>query len=225
MKLWKKILIVIGIIFAIFLLNTARKLIIFNQINKKASAYENLTNFHIKTYGYHGNNLMIVENYKKDNHYLMKINNLSPNGNVLIRNYDNEGTKTTYLDAPEAKTATVNVEEFLPTFLGMNMFREMSMWNKILIAINSPVKTAKCNGKICYEIHLNYATNVLYDGEDYVVYIDKETGLRVRDENGISVKENENINMLNDYFYEFNNVDDSVFVEPDITEYEVQENK
>ena len=51
-------------------------------------------------------------------------------------------------------------------------------------------------------------------GEDTIL-VDKETGLMYKNINDISTVVRE---------YEFNNVDESVFIEPDISEYTIQEN-
>ena len=44
--------------------------------------------------------------------------------------------------------------------------------------------------------------------------------LKLEKETGLIVKEN-NDNKISDKYYEFNNVDENVFIEPDISNYEV----
>ena len=57
------------------------------------------------------------------------------------------------------------------------------------------------------------SNSLSYDKQ--TVYIDKDTGLSVKNEIDKIVTERE---------YEFNNVEDSIFVEPDISQYTLKEN-
>ena len=78
-----------------------------------------------------------------------------------------------------------------------------------LECITTLIRKENYNGKTCYIIE-----NFSPDGVEYnnIRYYEKETGLPIRniDEEGII-----------DYKYEFNNVTDSTFEEPDISLYEI----
>ena len=55
------------------------------------------------------------------------------------------------------------------------------------------------------------------------IYIDKETGLPVRAFGGTFENEHGTFTIVNDYQYEFDKVDEKNFVEPDISEYQIQQ--
>lgn len=64
MELWKKILIVVSVIFLIFFVSIIRKMIIIIDLQDEANKYLNLDNYHIKNYLYQGGNIGIIETYR-----------------------------------------------------------------------------------------------------------------------------------------------------------------
>ena len=77
----------------------------------------------------------------------------------------------------------------------------------------------------CCEIGDFYSSNILYVGEGkFALYIDKETGLAVKNQNGAVVDANGvKTPIIMDYEYKFDVVTDEELVEPDISEYEIQQ--
>ena len=62
-------------------------------------------------------------------------------------------------------------------------------------------------------------------GKSNEAYIEKETGLRIKAKEGTLTDVNGNVaDTIVEYYYEFNNVDDSIFTEPDISQYKIQKN-
>ena len=88
-----------------------------------------------------------------------------------------------------------------------------NLLNLFYLALITPIKTIEYNGKECY---------FLDSAELRHSYIEKETGLILKAIDGQS--ENNDKGITEEYEYSFNNVDDSIFVEPNISEYEIKEN-
>ena len=88
--------------------------------------------------------------------------------------------------------------------------------------IFSTISSEKCNGKDCYRI-------VLYsfgDNDGTIYYIEKETGLLLRSIGVSSMYANvdgEKYDMITDYQYEFDVVTEEAFIEPDISEYNIED--
>ena len=81
--------------------------------------------------------------------------------------------------------------------------------------INAKIKSVDYNGKECYIVK-EFMSSISLTSEGAETYIDKETGLFVKSTEADIVNERE---------YEFNTVDDSVFTEPDISQYTLKENE
>lgn len=90
------------------------------------------------------------------------------------------------------------------------------LWDLFTMSIFTSIKEGEYKGKECY---------ILSFFKSDEIYIEKETGLRVYTKDGTITDEDGNtvVNVV-EYEYEFENVDDKVFIEPKIEEYEVQEN-
>ena len=84
------------------------------------------------------------------------------------------------------------------------------------------IKTINYNNQKCYNINTRLSLDKTYDATNkkYIIgmadierteiYIDKDTGLNIK-----TIGNNQTV----DTQYEFNNVVDSIFIEPDINEY------
>lgn len=70
MKLWKKILIVMLVLFAIFIILTARKFIIITRLVNASKEYENKTNYLATTSYVKGDMMYMKNSYNKDENYL-----------------------------------------------------------------------------------------------------------------------------------------------------------
>ena len=98
----------------------------------------------------------------------------------------------------------VNIYNFLETD---------SKWQTFLSSITAKIKSTECNGKQCYEVKGFLSTTSLTE-KGSKVYIEKDTGLYVK-----AIGDN----MIMEREYEFDNVDDSIFVEPDVSQYSLDE--
>ena len=135
---------------------------------------------------------------------------------------NSEGTtefylKDAYIDVEDSKIAMLGAskDEVPSQIIIMGFDYENNLWNLFKLAVMSKIKTAKYEGKDCYFVQSLIADNA---------YIQKETGLTLKANNGYSVKEDGTEEaIVAEYYYEFDNVDDSIFVEPDISQYKIQE--
>ena len=231
MKILKFIL--LGILL-IFLFSYIRKVIILVGLNNKSNEYTNSSNCYMKTINFTSaaEIMTTLENYKKDGKYIRKIKSLSESSKVSTTEYYNGENLNVYneieLDKKDGeyvlrKTASLNsdkhviYEPIIPNvidirhpirFIGMPIF--------------STISSEKCNGKDCYRI-------VLYsfgDNDGTIYYIEKETGLLLRSIGVSSMYakvDGEKYDMITDYQYEFNAVTEEDFIEPDISEYDIED--
>jgi len=219
-KVIKKILKIIGIvilvIFVLFMINTIRKLIIIKDIQRTASQYTSSTNYHIKSVGSGMNDgiTTTINSYCKGNKRLTVIER-SKDGKVdsKVSMYDNGERVDTFSESDEVKRVDIDSEAnfSMPVY---DYFDGSSNMELICSAIASKVEKIEYNGKQCYRIAICPTSSTLQEDNSEIseVYIEKDTGLVIRTHFGKAIAERE---------YEFNNVKDEVFIEPDLKEYEV----
>lgn len=218
-KVGKKVLKIIGIIllivFAIFVINTIRKLAIIKSIQRTASQYTSSTNYHIKSVASGMNDYTtIMEYYCKGDKQVSTIER-SQDGKVInkISTYNNGTRKNTFYETEDVKRVDIN-SDFEVYVSIYNYFEGASNMQLMCLAIASKVEDIEYNGKKCYRIADCPADSTLHDANKSIneVYIDKDTGLVIRTHFGNSIAERK---------YEFGNVQDEVFIEPDLKEYEI----
>lgn len=214
-KVLKIILIIIAILIILVLIHTIRNFIIVSQLQSKITEYTKINNYHIKiTENQEDGAFITVNYYKKDNKqaYFLERNK---DGEVIKMSSYSDGTKThrRYTETPDYKTVNFEQSQFLGIAIG-NVLENDNTWQNILASMMAQIKSVEYKGKICYEI-TNYASQHLFLGlEKNTVYIEKDKGLLIK----------ANIDYSNaEYEYEFNNVNDTIFIEPDISQYQVYE--
>lgn len=220
----KLLKIILMLILLIFMASFARKAIIIAMLNNKASDYMNSTNYYVKTSNYFGDKLDIIENYKKDNKYIGRFESLSHDEKMILLEYYNNGMINSYLDIqnykevshikkaelnrPGESTSTFSIHNII------NPIKTDNLFQFITTSLFSNITTEECNEKNCYRIV----------SSGYVIYIDKETGLTIRViGNCIINTDGQTFKIISDYQYEFNTVTEDDFIEPDISEYEIQQ--
>lgn len=231
MKILKFIL--LGILL-MFLFSYIRKVIILVGLNNKSNEYTNSSNCYIKTINFTSaaEIMTTLENYKKDGKYIRKIKSLSESSKVTTTEYYNGENLNVYneIEFEEndgehllRKTASLNsdkhviYEPIIP-----NMIDISHPIGFLGIPILSTISSEKCNGKSCYRI-------VLYsfgDNDGTIYYIEKETGLLLRSIGVSSMYakvDGEKYDMITDYQYEFDVVTEETFIEPDISEYDIED--
>ena len=217
MKIWKKILIIIGIIFIIFIIHTVRNMIILRGLETKVSKYVDSQNHYEKIINNTIQTTTVTEYYCKDDKAILNLTTtLKDTGEVRkLTNYF-EGEKTnTYIDANGDKIAMLDSNGIPSKIMIISMNFDDNFWILLQVSATSFIKSEEYNGKQCYSINGSFLDET---------YIEKETGLMVRSIQGTSQDETGNkSDIVVEYYYEFDNVDDSVFVEPDLSEYKIQE--
>lgn len=218
-KIIRNILLVILVIVVIFVGNTFRKYSIIKDLDKKAKGIiAKSTNYHIKLTKTEGGTVSTFEYYEKDGNraYITKI---YINGSLQhLLGYKNKDSEKyhLYIETPERKTVDLQCGGIVPDIkLNYIDFESFSPIVDFIECSRLKVKKSKTvyDGRKCYVIEEN-----TFDMDDFKktvrTYRDIETGLKIRVSDG---------NYLVTYEYEFDNVDDSIFIEPDISEYEIIE--
>ena len=213
----KKILKIIGVILliviAIFLIHTIRNYVIISDLQNKISKYANSTNYRTKSVTTENDGLVVtMEYYKKDNKEVVFLERMANNEVTKISMYSNGERTDVFTETKDSKVAQLNSGTIMS--LGIyNHLENDSKWQTILGCISAKIKSVDYKGKECYIVK-EFMSSTSLTSEGVETYIDKETGLFVKSIDAGIVNERE---------YEFNTVDDSIFTEPDISQYTLKE--
>lgn len=212
----KIIEIIILIIIVLILVHTIRNTIIIIDLQNKVKKYSNSNNYHIKaTTHINENTTMIINQYQKNEKQLLILERIVNDEKVKISYYNTGKQIDMFTETKDEKIAKLGkVNEIL----GMNSITPLqtdNLWQTILYSLPTKIKNVKVNDNECYSINDFLSPYNLLGKNKNEYDIEKETGLVrqiVLDEQ-ITTRE-----------YDFENVDDSVFVEPDISQYTLKEN-
>ena len=212
----KKILKIIGflIVFIIIvvLIHTIRNYIIITDLQDKISQYANSSNYYIKSVATEDNGTIItMEYYKKDDKQAVFLER-NLNGEISkISMYDNGERTDTFWDNEQDKIVQLNSG----TIMSVNIYNYLetdSNWLTFLGSIPAKVKLTNYNNKECYIVKdFLSSTSLTFDGAE--IYIEKDTGLYTKTIEGNNITERE---------YKFDTIDDSIFIEPDISQYDLK---
>ena len=209
----KKILKIIGIIILIIivliLVHTLRNYIILKNIEKNFSKYESSTNFSIKSVATDADGATVtMKYYEKDNKQAVFIE-YNKNGKIAKITMYNNGERTDiFYDNNEGKTAELNSGTTIDVQV-YNALKTDNNWQTFLFSIPTRIKSTKHNEKDCYTIK-NFPSSFEKEG----IYIEKDTGLLNKNILNSTTTEKE---------YTFDDVDDAIFTEPDISQYTLKE--
>lgn len=215
----KKVLKIIGIIvliaFIIFLVHTIRNYIIITNLQNKISKYSDSTNYYTKFITTENNGTIVtMQYYKKDDKQVVFLER-NLNGEITkISMYDNGKRTDTFTETKDSKIANLDNG----TLISVNIYNFLETDNNLQTLIGSmcaKIKTTEYDGKKCYVINDFLSPMALSGIEKNEVYIEKETGLYLKSIIDSTTTKRE---------FEFDNVDDSIFVEPDIGQYTLEEN-
>ena len=195
------------IIILIYIIIVGRRTIIMSSISGKATENQINDNYYVRLYSYQGDTLTITESYNKGEDYLTTLTRVVNGSNIQKITYYKKGEEQLFIIESDGKKNILNSE----TMLGGHILPVTYVSNGILAilqyALITGIDSTYCNGKECYVIK----------GNSYERYIDKETGLAVRNiekSNKEIVRKNDTVV---DYEYKFNIVKDSDIVKPDTT--------
>ena len=204
MRVLKYILLALIVIYIAVVL---RRTFIMFTLSEKAEENKSYDNYYAKIYSYQGDSLIITESYNKGGNYLTTMTRITKDGNqkTKLTFYNKDNEKIALLESGEEKyilnsetTAGWNVSPV--TYVTDSFLTNMEL--AFIIGVNSDY----CNGKECYVIKES----------SYERYIDKETGLAIRN---IDKNIGQNDRIV-DYEYTFNTVEDSDIVKPDTVGYD-----
>ena len=206
-KIFKIIGMILLIVIVLVLIHTIRNYIIISDLQEKVEKYLDSTNYYIKSIATENSGTIVtMEYYRKDNKEVVFLER-NLNGEISkISMYNNGERIDTFAENKEVKTAQLNSANLMSINI-ISPLETTNKWQTFLGSIFANVKSTNYNEKDCYIVK-----NFMSLPSDYnaKTYIEKDTGLFVKEIQKESSNEKE---------YEFDNVDDSIFVEPDISQY------
>ena len=205
MKLWKKILIALLILFILFALLVLRNFIIISQLVESSKEFVDKTNYVAVGQSLQGGNINMLKSYNKDGNYLTTIKtygkDIQNERGITVYNKDNE--KIGIIQNGQEKIAILDNIVFGKVTV-VNVFSSFeSTLQQLQISVMSRITTDNCNNTECYLIEL----------DNWRMWVDKNSGLVLREINGSFVTER---------FYEFDIVKDEDIIKPDISDCEIQ---
>ncbi len=207
MKLWKKILLVLLVLFILWLILVARRFIIITKLVNEAQKYNGKTNYIAVVQSLQDGTVNIMKSYRKDGDYLTTIKVYSPSIKEErgLTVYRKENEVIGILQSGEDKVALIDGNILAGDIQVANALSIISNnVQKIQFAITSTITKEKCNGRDCYLIKVDNSR----------IWVDKESGLVIRNMNGTWITER---------FYEFDVVKDENIQKPDISDCRIRE--
>ena len=219
-KIIKICLIVLAIVVVLALVYMIRNYIIAKDIiDKNVAKAVQSESIHTKTIIKEGENVReTFDNYKKGNKELtINIMNNEDGSETKISMYTVGTNETTYYENKEGKFVEQEEVQEMPAITEEEAYAQFEKESKIstfFAEAFTSFKTVKIDGKDCYLIEKSELP-IFKDFENgknkNEIYVDKETGLIIK-----TVIDD----ITTEYIYEFDNVNDVIFTEPDISEYE-----
>lgn len=204
LKLLKFTLLIIILIYVILV---GRRTIIMASLSEKASENQINDNYYVKLYSYQGDTLTITESYNKGEDYLTTLTRVGSGNNIQKLTYYKKGEEQLFITESNGEQHIQNLETMIGGYILPVTYVSEGVIANLQYALIIGINSTYCNGKECYVIK----------GNSYERYIDKETGLAVRNIEKSNKEINRTTDMVVDYEYKFNVVTDSDIVKPDIT--------
>jgi hypothetical protein len=184
-----------------------RRTCIMVSLYQKAQANKS-DNYYVCLYSYEGDRLLITESYNKGEDYLT-IKTLAQDNRIAKVTYYNKDNEQILLSECGDDKYMLDFEKVLGGKISPTTYVSDGFLTNLQYALIIGIESTYCNGRECYVIK----------GNSYERYIDKETGLAVRDiEKSTKEISRENDTVI-DYEYKFNIVTDGDIVKPDVTGY------
>ena len=206
MKLWKKILKIALILFVIFAIFIVRKFIIITNLVNESKEYANKTNYFAVVQSLQNGNVNIIKSYNKDGNYLTTFRTYGKDikdERGLIR-YKKDSEEIGIIQSGQDKIAILD-GSVLGEVNVVNIFSTLdNTMQQLQFALISRITTDNYGNMECYLIEL----------ENCKMWVEKDTGLIIREINGGLVAER---------FYEFDIVKDEDITKPDISDCKIQE--
>lgn len=215
-KKWLKIIgIIILIIIVLILIHTIRNTIIISNLQNKVEKYSNSNNYHIKATMHISENItMNINQYQKNEKQLLVLERIVNDEKIKMSYYNIGSRIDMFLETKDEKIAELGKVNEILGVSSITPLQTDNLWQTILYSLPARITTVKVNDYECYSIN-NFLSPYNLLGKNKTEYdIEKETGLvrKIVLDEQITTRE-----------YEFENVDDSIFVEPDISQYTLKE--
>lgn len=208
-KILKYVLIIILLVIVIALIHIFRNYFIIRKLQKNIEAYTSSTNYHIKTESAD----TVANYYKKGEKQVIIVEKYADDKNTRLSVYNTGERIDMFIEEGENKIARLNSVTVISIEVN-NYLKTDNNWQTFLACTKAKIKKVDYDGKECYLID-NFITPMFINGEqENKAYIEKDSGLCLRMITDGEVVERK---------YEFNNVDESVFEEPDISQFTIQE--
>lgn len=207
MKLCKKILLILLVVFILFAIYLIRNYIIISDIENVSKQYSNKTNYISNIYSIQSNSVNIVKSYNKDGRYLSliktKVNDINDTRKLTVYKNDNESIAVIQTGDKKIAMLEKNIVGGVQV-VTFESIADMNILQKLLFSAMVTISTEECNNRECYYLELP---------QDFKIWIDKENGTIVREING---------GMVTERYYEFDIVKEEDIVKPDISDCEIQ---
>ncbi len=217
---------VVLLILAILLTLGIKNYVIIQSLEKKFEEYANKDNYHIYSFVHQANGLKTTrDEYKKGNNSLIAYYSSVINKGLLSKVYKNDTQKVNYITIySDSKTTNIVNEDFKDetNVEIISYLKDLSFGDKLRLAVSNSLKTEKYNGKEVYRISGKSLGNEYENVIDCLV--EKETGLVVYISYKSADEKDKDVEFT-EMYYEFDNVDDSIFVQPDKSNFEVENNQ
>ena len=211
MKLLKFIILALVIIYVIIV---GGRTFIMTSLSEKAKENQSYNNYYAKLYSYQGDTLTITESYNKGEDYLTTMTRVVNNNQIQKIIHYKKGNEQITLTESDGKRYMQDSEKILGGQIRPVTYVSDGLLANMQYAFIIGIDKTYCNGKECYIIK----------GDSYERYIDKETGLAVREIDKSNKEITRQTDIVVDYKYEFNTVKDSDITKPDTTGY-IENNK
>lgn len=210
-KFFKFIGIILLILLILLIIHATRNFIIISKLQDNISKYANSTNYYVSSISTEPNDVIVkIDYYKKDNKEACFINHISYNENSKISLFSNNGKKNMYFDSIEGKTAELDVEDPL---MQISIYNTLESESKLQTFLSSIFAYIKSDSNHYIISNFNSTFSMQPEGKNEY-YIEKETGLLSKSITNDIISERK---------YEFNSVNDEIFIEPNINDYISQE--
>ena len=207
---WIKIIV---ILLVAILIHTVRNYSIIKGLQKSIEPYLSSNNYHIKSISTEEDDTKVIIDYYKKNGKEVLIFEKNTNGDInKTTTYINENRTDIFYETENEKEVELDTEAMLMINLSNGLETEND-FQTFIGSIMAQIRKIEYNGKQCYAITNFLSIPFLNGTSNDEKYIEKETGLYVK-------------GMINsttvERIYEFDNVDDSIFIEPDISQYNIK---
>ena len=218
-KIWKIIVAILVIILLVFVINTIRKVMIFNDLQEKISKYEKSENMYSKI----DSEKSITERFIKNgiDKLIIKYKD-KPMTVVQLKNGNKCKNYTFFEETKKVTVNDVNSMDALRVAKINNTIDTNSFIDKLIKCITSKVSTKTIDGKEYYVIDGKLSGNqlMLQDVISTKAYIDKETGLTMKVIEITKENNNNKKEYITNYEYNFDSITDDEISEPNTIGYE-----